>query len=88
MIRLLVQTVVRSNFSSDPVILVWEHIGVRSIGSDHKATWVCTSIWEGLSSLFLVLLKTIKIPANINLETCFCIKEAFVVALTFRLTLD
>ena len=30
------QTVVRSNFRLDPVILVWEYTVVRSIGSDHK----------------------------------------------------
>ena len=41
----IVQNVVRSNFLPDPVILVWEHTGVRSTGSDHKPIWVWTSTW-------------------------------------------
>ena len=49
-LQTMVQTVVRSNFRPDPVILVWEHTGVRSIGSDHKAIWVCTSTWVGKSN--------------------------------------
>ena len=35
-LQTMVLTVVRSNFCPDPVILVWEHTGVRSTGSDHK----------------------------------------------------
>ena len=41
-LQTIVQTVVRSNFRPDPVILVWEHTGVRSTGSDHKPIWVWT----------------------------------------------
>ena len=44
-LKTIVQTVVRSNFLPDPVILVWEHTGVRSTGSDHKPTCVWTSAW-------------------------------------------
>ena len=39
----MVQTVVRSNFRPDSVISVWDPTGVRSVGLDHKAFWVCTS---------------------------------------------
>ena len=42
-VQTIVQTVVRSNFRPDPVISVWEHTGVRSIGSDRKTIWVWTS---------------------------------------------
>ena len=44
-LQTIVQTVVRSIFRQDPVISVWEHTGVRSIGSDHKPIWVWTSAW-------------------------------------------
>ena len=45
-LQTIVQTVVRSNFRPDPLILVWEHTGVRSTGSDHKPIWVWTSTWD------------------------------------------
>ena len=45
-LQTIVQTVVRSNFLPDPVILVWEHTGVRSTGSDHKPIWLWASTWE------------------------------------------
>ena len=48
-LQTIVQTVVRSNFCRDPVISVWEHTGVRSTGSYHKAIWVCASTWGVLS---------------------------------------
>ena len=38
----MVHTIVRSNCFSGPLILVWEHTGVRSIGSDHSSIWVWT----------------------------------------------
>ena len=41
----MVQPVVCSNFRPDPVISVCENTDVRSIGSDHKDIWVCTSTW-------------------------------------------
>ena len=44
-LQTIVQTVVRSNFRPDLVFLVWEHMGVRSTGSDHKPIWVWTSTW-------------------------------------------
>ena len=50
-LQTMVQTVVGSNFRPQPVISVWEHTGVRSIGSDHKAIWVYTSTWEIALSL-------------------------------------
>ena len=42
----MVQTIVRSNRFPDPVISVWEHRGVRSIGSDHSSIWVWTKTWD------------------------------------------
>ena len=42
----MVQTIVRSNRFPDPVISVWEHRGVRSIGSDHSSIWVWAKTWE------------------------------------------
>ena len=42
----MVQTIVRSNRFPDPVILAWEHRGVRSIGSDHSSIWVWTKTWD------------------------------------------
>ena len=45
-LQTMVQTVVRSNFRPDPVILVWERTGVRSTGSDNKPIRVRTSTWE------------------------------------------
>ena len=42
----MVQTIVRSNRFPDPVISVWEHRGVRSIGSDLSSIWVWTKTWE------------------------------------------
>ena len=41
-LQTIVQTVVRSKFRPDPVILVWEHTGVRSAGSDHEPIWAWT----------------------------------------------
>ena len=41
----MVQTIVRSDRFPDPVNLVWEHRGVRSIGSDHSSIWVLTKTW-------------------------------------------
>ena len=41
-LQTMVQIVVRSNFHPDTVILVREHTGVRSTGSDHKPIWGCT----------------------------------------------
>ena len=49
-LQTMVQTVVCLNFRPDPVISVWEHTGVRSIGSDHKTNWVCTSTWVVIST--------------------------------------
>ena len=46
-LQTIVQTVLRSNFLPDPVILAWEHTGVRSTGSDHKPILVWTSTWVG-----------------------------------------
>ena len=48
-LQTMLKTLVCSNFRPDPVISIWEHTGVRLIGSDHKAIWVCTS--TGLHSL-------------------------------------
>ena len=45
-LQTVVQTVVRSNCRPYPVISVWEHTGVRSIGSVQKAIWVWNSNWE------------------------------------------
>ena len=44
-LQTMVHTVVSLNFCPDPVILVWEHTGVRLIVSDHKAIWVCSLTW-------------------------------------------
>ena len=44
-LQTMVQTLLRSNFRPDPVILAWEHTGVRSTGSDHKKIGVWTSTW-------------------------------------------
>ena len=52
-LQTIVQTVVRSNFRPDHVILVWEHTGVRSTGSDHKPYWVWTSTWAPQSQQLL-----------------------------------
>ena len=46
------QTVVCSNFRPDLVILVWEHTGVRSTGSDYKPIWVWTSTWVAIRISF------------------------------------
>ena len=44
-------TVMRWNFRLNPVISVWEHTCVRSIGSDLKTFWVCTSTWAVIQSI-------------------------------------
>ena len=42
----MAQTILPSNCCLDPAILVWEHMGLRSSGSDHSSIWVWTSTWE------------------------------------------
>ena len=42
----MVQTIVRSNRFPDPVISVWQHKGVRWVGSNHRSIWVWTKTWE------------------------------------------
>ena len=51
----MVQTIVRSNRFPDPVSSVWEHTGVRSIGSDHSSIWVGAETLEIIQMQSLAL---------------------------------
>ena len=85
-LQTIVQTVLRSNFLPDTVILVWEHTGVRSTGSYHKPIWVWTSTWVTIilkigwlqcPILFRHIQTLTKVPVNLLWCSLTAIKNTF-----------
>ena len=70
------QTVVHSNFRKDPVISVWEHMGVRSTGSDQKSIWVWTSTWvlmvsQSMAKVLFLVLKWVFIVSRLKVQQIY-----------------